>query len=123
MKNVELIKSLSYRGNGVYAKKGQNIVVSDEKASELVATGFFAITGNAPEQAGESIDDAAGVTDDGADNGAGDNSDDEKKVSEKPVSKMNGTELRAYADAKGYDISECTKVEEIRSLIEELDAQ
>lgn len=129
MKNVKLIKSLSYRGNGVYVKKDESIDVSDEKAKELEATGFFTVVGDAKGKADDSDDDAAGVAgdsadgDDGTNNGAGDDSDDEKKVSEKPVSKMNGTELRAYAEAKGYDVSECTKVEEIRSLIEALDAQ
>lgn len=123
MKKVRLIKGLSYRGHGMYIKNGEVQSVDDSKAEELVAGGFFEIAGEASVEDNNSQDDAN--TDNGS-NGE-DNSDNgsnaEVKISDKPVSKMNGNELRAYADAKGYDISDCTKVEEIRELIEELDAQ
>ena len=123
MKKVRLIKGLSYRGHGMYIKKGEVQSVDDSKAEELVAGGFFEIAGEA------SVNDDNSQNDANIDNGfnVDDNLDNcsnaEVKISDKPVSKMNGTELRAYADAKGYDISECTKVEEIRDLVEELDAQ
>lgn len=115
MKYVELIKGIDYRGHGINAKKKQRILVDDSKSDELVGTGFFKICEELP------------VSDD-VDNGADSKKDDGSGVGapsnvDKPVNKMNGTELKAYAEAKGYDISECTKVEEIRALILELDSK
>ena len=47
MKKVRLIKGLSYRGHGMYIKKGEVQSVDDSKAEELVAGGFFEIAGEA----------------------------------------------------------------------------
>lgn len=117
MKNVMLIKGIDYRGHGIFAKNGVEKSVEDDKAEELVATGFFKICGN---YVSEEEDDSFGPGDtgDGQSNedGPGDTGD-----SSRSPAKMKGDELKAYAEQKGYDISDCTKVEEIRALIIELD--
>jgi hypothetical protein len=110
MRYVELIKGIDYIGRGIKAKRGQKLTVEEPKAAELVATGLFKDAGevvNVDEVKGEEPKAAELV---------------EQIAVQKPVSKMNAEELRAYAESKDYDISECTKVAEIRALIAELDS-
>lgn len=119
MKIVELIKGIDYRGHGVVAKRGQKLTVEDSKAAELVATGFFSNCGEATSLPNTDSDEELDAKGDGQEE-----ADESSKVNiNKPVVKMNAEELRAYAESKGYDISECTKAAEIKALIMELDAK
>lgn len=117
MKNVMLIKGIDYRGHGVFAKNGVEKSVEDDKAEELVATGFFKICGNSVSEETDDLFGSGEPTDAHvSEDGSGEPTDGNKSVA-----KMKGDELKAYAEQKGYDISDCTKVEEIRALIIELD--
>jgi hypothetical protein len=117
MKIVELSKGIDYRGHGVFVKKGQKLTVEDSKADELVATGFFSRCGEATSLPNTDSDDELDAKGDKQEEA------DESSKGNKPVAKMNAEELRAYAESKGYDISECTKTSEIKALIIELDAK
>ena len=87
MVKVELIKGLSYRGHGVNAIKGTPLTVNEEKAGELVATGFFGYVN---------------VT--FPIHNSGSNSSD---VTAEDIDKMKMPQLTAFAEEKGIDISSC----------------
>ena len=91
MVKVELIKGLSYRGHGVNAIKGTPLTVNEEKAGELVATGFFGyVNGN----------DAFTFPIQNSGSNSGD-------VTAEDIEKMKMPQLTAFAEEKGIDISSC----------------
>lgn len=97
MKCVKLAKGMDYRGHGVRAFSGKPLQVEDEKADELIATGFFKLS-EVPVQAQveKSIDDGA---------------------EDKPIDKMTKDELIAFAEQNGIDISACQNNDERKATI------
>lgn len=86
--------------------KGEIDVGADEEDEDLDSK-------NSPED--EDFDETEDESDDEFDE---DESEDED-LSEKPLSKMNTDELKAYAKQLGVDVSECTTKKEMKEAIKE----
>lgn len=92
MRYVELIRGRDYLGHGVKASKGTLLEVSDEKAEELVSSGFFCYSN-------VKRPDSKLMTEQKEDLG-----ESEKT----PIfEKMKAAELKSYANENGIDISGC----------------
>lgn len=101
MKNVELIKGRDYFGCGIKAYKGRPVAVEDDKAEELVKSGFFKISNVV--QADANTFDKGNQADNNSVPEA-QNGDTFKEIS---IDKMRTAELEAYAQEHEIDISSC----------------
>lgn len=101
MKNVELIKGWDYFGHGIKAYKGKPVAVQDDKAKELIESGFFKMSNavrvdiNIFDNESQADDNKVPAAQDG---------DVFKEVS---IDKMKTAELEAYAQEHEIDISSC----------------
>lgn len=82
--------------------KGEIDVGADEEDEDLDSK-------NSPED--EDFDETEDETDEGE--------PEDEDLSEKPLSKMNTDELKAYANQLGVDVSECTTKKEMKEAIKE----
>ena len=96
MKTVELIKGMDYRGHGVKAVKGKPFSVTDEKAEELSASGFFKVLGET----------------ECADEEPADEDPKEDELTAEDIEKMKKDELIALAAAKEINLDGCNNNEE-----------
>ena len=119
MKAITLKSARSFRTKGLFLKFGEIKNVDDALAEALVDLGFC-VYAEAPAEMEETVD-IGTIVSEAVPKSKPDSAPAEESEAEKPVKKMNKSELLAYAEAKGYDVSDCIRVEEIRSKIIELD--
>ena len=118
MAKIKLKSALSFKSRDVFLKAGEVKEVDDARAEELVSLGYCVYAGDVLGAGKEEIDLGEVVSHASAEHKTGPES---LEAGVNPVKKLKKEQLIAYAEAKGYDISECIRVEEIRSKIIELD--
>lgn len=96
MKMVELIKGMDYLGRGVKAVKGKPFSVTDDKAEELSASGFFKVLGET----------------ECADKEPADESQKEAELTAEDIEKMKKDKLIALATEKEINLDGCNNNEE-----------
>ena len=103
MVKLKLCKGLSYSGIVKATIDEPFINVDDTIVDAVIQTGYFSVV-KEPEE----VISLGNIEKEG------------KQTEEKPISKMNKTELEAKAKELDIDISGCQKVGDIRSLLEDV---
>lgn len=91
--------------------KGEIDVGADEEDENLDSK-------NSPED--EDFDETEDESDDDEPEDDTEDESEDEDLSEKPLSKMNTDELKAYANQLGVDVSECTTKKEMKEAIKEV---
>lgn len=90
--------------------KGESDVGAEDEDEDLD-------TKNSPED--EDFDETEDESDEESDEDESEDEPEDEDLSEKPLSKMNTDELKAYAKQLGVDVSECTTKKEMKEAIKE----
>lgn len=118
MKKLELKKGLSYSTRDLSCKKGKPVMVSDEQAEKLLATGRFATVGDAVDEVPSASTSENGAWDPPVNaNDEGGQQSDPQAVAAEPLSAdkircMKKDALIALATENGIDISKCNNNDE-----------